>query len=94
VTLVVFVDQLFEVGEFFGGEEEGFGVDAGFEGIHGRGGFACGRGGAGGFLRVATVGFDLADRGHMDNSEGGTGKDACPTLTIKHEIRGIRREYL
>jgi len=65
VALVPLFDQLFEVGEFFGGEEEGFGVDAGFEGIHGGDGFACDRGGAGGFLGVAAVGFYLAGSGHM-----------------------------
>jgi hypothetical protein len=64
VALVVFVDELLEVGEFFGGKDKGLGVDAGFEGVHGGGGFACDRGGAGGFLRVATVGFDLAKGGH------------------------------
>jgi hypothetical protein len=37
---------LLEVGEFLGGEDEGFGVDAGFEGIHGGDGLACDRGGA------------------------------------------------
>ena len=71
VALVVFVDELLEVGEFLGGEEEGFGVDAGFEGIHGGDGFACDRGGAGGFLRVAAVGFDLTLGRHMGNSESG-----------------------
>ena len=64
VALVVVVDELLEVGEFFGGEDEGFGVDAGFEGIHGGGGFACDRGGAGGFLRVTAVRFDLTKGGH------------------------------
>jgi hypothetical protein len=59
VGVVVFVDQLFEIGEFFGREEKGLGVDAGFEGVHGGYGLACGRGGAGGFLRVAAVGFYL-----------------------------------
>ena len=71
VALVVVVDELLEVGEFLGGEDEGFGVDAGFEGIHGGGGFACDRGGAGGFLRVAAVGFYLAKSGHMGNSRAG-----------------------
>jgi len=64
VALVVFVDELLEVGEFLGGEDEGLGVDAGFEGIHGGGGFACDRGGAGGFLRVAAVRFDLTKGRH------------------------------
>ena len=61
VALVVVVDELLEVGEFFGGEDEGFGVDAGFEGIHGGDGFACDRGGAGGFLGVTAVGFYLTE---------------------------------
>ena len=59
VTLVVVGDELLEIGEFFGREDEGFGVDAGLQGIHGGGGFACDRGGAGGFLRVTAVRFDL-----------------------------------
>jgi hypothetical protein len=46
---------LLEVGEVLGGEDEGFGVDAGFEGVHGRDGLACDRGGAGGYLGVAAV---------------------------------------
>jgi hypothetical protein len=49
VAAVVFVDELLEVGEFFGGQDEGSGMDAGLQGIHGGDGFACGRGGAGGF---------------------------------------------
>ena len=83
VALVVVVYELLEVGEFLGGEDEGFGVDAGFEGIHGGDGFACDRGGAGGFLRVAAIGIYLTLRGHMSNSE--MGQD-CPTLSIYWEI--------
>jgi hypothetical protein len=64
VTLVVFADELLEVGEVLRGKDEGLGVNAGFEGIHGGGGFACDRGGAGGFLRVAAVGFDLTEGRH------------------------------
>ena len=30
VALVVLVDELLDIGEFFGGKEEGFGVEAGF----------------------------------------------------------------
>jgi len=55
VAMVVVFDELLEVGELFGGEDKRFGVDAGFEGIHGRCGFACDRGGAGGFLRCAGI---------------------------------------
>ena len=83
VTLVVLVDELLEVGEFLGGEDEGLGVDAGFEGIHGGGGFAFDRGGAGGFLRVAAIRFDLTLRGHIKDDSELTG---CPTLTIRHGI--------
>ncbi len=61
VVVVILFDELFEVGELFGGEDEGFGVDAGFEGIHGRDGFACDRGGAGGFEGVTPVGFNLSE---------------------------------
>ncbi|HEY3616641.1 MAG TPA: hypothetical protein VGK96_07485, partial [Candidatus Sulfotelmatobacter sp.] len=48
-TAVALLDEFVELGDVFGGEGEGFGVDAGFEGIHGGGGLACNRGGAGGF---------------------------------------------
>ena len=64
VTLVVLVDELLEVGEVLGGEDEGLGMDAGFEGVHGRSGFACDRGRAGGFLGVTAIGFYLATGGH------------------------------
>ena len=50
MVLVVLVDEEFEIGEFYGGEDEGFGVDAGFQGVHGGGGLAGDRGRAGGFL--------------------------------------------
>src|SRR5271167_2826829 len=49
------LDEFLELGWVFGGKDEGFGVDAGFEGIHGGGGLACDRGGAGGLLCIATV---------------------------------------
>jgi hypothetical protein len=94
VAVVVVVDELLEIGEFLGGEDEGFGVNAGFEGIHGGGGLACDRGGAGGFLRVTAVGFYLTLGRHMGNSGTGTGKDACPTLRINNEISGIGGECL
>jgi hypothetical protein len=68
VALVILVDELLEVGEIFGGEDKGFGVDAGFEAVHGGDGFACDRGGAGRFLGVAAVGFYLTLGGH-----GGSG---------------------
>jgi len=75
VEAVVFVDELLEFGEAFGGEEDGFGVNAGSEGVHGGGGLACDGDGAGGFLCVAAIGgnlcggchdYDLARRGAAD----------------------------
>jgi hypothetical protein len=78
VALVVLVDQEFEIGEFLGGEDEGFGVDAGFEGIHGGGGLARDRGRAGGFLGITAVGFYLTESGH-----GGSGSElrsGCPSF--------------
>jgi len=60
VVLVVLADEQFEFGEFFGGKDEGFGVDAGFQGVHGGGGLAGDRGRAGGFLGVAAVSFYLS----------------------------------
>jgi hypothetical protein len=64
VVVVVVFDELIELGEVFGGEDEGLGVDAGLEGIHGGDGVTCDRGGAGGLLRVVAVRFDLTLRGH------------------------------
>src|ERR1019366_5851979 len=64
VVVVEVGDQLVEVGKVFGREDEGFGVDAGFEGDHGGSGFACDRSGAGGFLGVTEVCFDLTQSGH------------------------------
>jgi hypothetical protein len=64
VALVVLGDEELEIGESFGREDEGFGVDAGFEGVHGGSGLACDRGGAGGFLGIAAVGFYLTESRH------------------------------
>jgi hypothetical protein len=64
MVAVVGADEVFEVGEFLGGEDEGLGVESGFEGVHGGGGLAGGRGGAGGVLGVTAVGFDLTESGH------------------------------
>ncbi len=74
VALVILVDEELEVGEVLFREEEGLGVEAGFQGVHGGGGLAWGRGGAGRFLGVATVGLDLAEGGHMGVWEG-TGRE-------------------
>jgi hypothetical protein len=86
VVPVILFDELFEIGEFLGGEDEGLGVDAGFEGVHGRDGFACYRGGAAGFLGVTTIRFDLTQCRHIGYSWW-TGREACPTLTIAERFR-------
>ena len=82
MVVVELVDELVEVGEVFRGEDEGLGVDAGFEAVHGGDGLACDRGGAGGFLGIAAVGFNLALGGHGASGMG-TGREACPTLRIE-----------
>ena len=46
----------FEFGGVFAGDDVGPGVDTGFEGVERGGGFAFGRGGAGGFLSVEAIG--------------------------------------
>ena len=61
---VVFGFEGFEVLGFFGEDDFGFGVDAGFEGVGGGVLFAFGRDGPGGELRIAAVGVDLFDGGH------------------------------
>jgi hypothetical protein len=50
-------------------DDEGLGVDAGFQGILGRGGLAGSRARAGGFPGVEAVGLDLMDSGHDGVSE-------------------------
>jgi hypothetical protein len=61
---VALLGELMEVVGVLAGKDEGLGVEAGFEAVHGRCGLARDRGGAGGFLGVQTVGFYLAERGH------------------------------
>jgi hypothetical protein len=92
VVEVALLDELLEVGEVFAGEEEGFGVDAGFEAVHGGDGLACDRGGAGGFLGVTTVGFYLAKGRHGFRSlvqADPEGTPACPTQVTPARL-GIR----
>jgi len=62
---VIFAGELLEVGGVFAGDDDGLGVEAGFEGVHRGGGLARDGGGAGGFLGVATVGGELLFRRHM-----------------------------
>ena len=90
VALVILVDEELEVGEVLIGEEEGLGVEAGFQGVHGGGGLACGRGGAGRFLGVAAVGLDLAEGGHM-GVPGGDRPGGLSYLDDKRAVSGGRR---
>ena len=92
VALVVLGDEEFEIGEFLGREDEGFGVDAGFEGVHGGSGLACDRGGAGGFLGIAAVGFYLTESRH-GGSGGAGGPKGYPGLSYfddRGAVWGIR----
>ena len=66
--VVVLFDELLEIGYVFGREDEGFGEDASFEGVHGRGGLTGDGGGAGGLLCVTAIGFYLAQGGHIGDS--------------------------
>jgi hypothetical protein len=69
VVEVTLLGELLEIGETFAGEDEGFGVEAGFEAVHGRDGLACDGGGAGGFLGVTAVGFYLTKGRHGGSGE-------------------------
>jgi hypothetical protein len=48
-----------EIGDIFAGDDGGFGVDAGFDGVHAGSGFAFGSARPCGVLCVATVSVDL-----------------------------------
>ena len=90
VELIILVDEALEVGELLVGKEEGFGVEAGFEGVQGRGGLACDRGGAGGFLRVTAVGFDLS-KGRHKIAPGRDRQGCLSYFDDKGRILGNRR---
>ena len=59
-VLVIALGEGFELGGIFAGDHLGFGVDAGFERVEARDGFAFRGARAGGELRVAPVGVDLS----------------------------------
>jgi hypothetical protein len=88
VVEVALLDELLEIGEVFRRKEEGFGVDAGFEVVHGRNGLASDRGGTGRFLGVTAVGFYLTKGRHGFGSGGVRGAlglaggSACSTLRL------------
>jgi len=77
--LVVVVEcggEGFEFGGIFAGDDVGPGVDAGFQGVERRGGFAFGRRWAGGFLGVEAIGVDLGFSGHGESQlRASTGAD-------------------
>jgi hypothetical protein len=83
VVEVALLDELIEIGEVLAGEEEGFGVDAGFEAVHGGDGLAGDRGGAGRFPGITAVGFYLTKGRHGGSGPDGQadpeGTPACPT---------------
>ena len=63
-ALLDFADEGGELGGVFAGEDVGVGVDAEFDGVAGRGGFAFGGARAGGMLRVGDGGGELGWCGH------------------------------
>ena len=76
VVLVELAGQGFELGGVFAGDDVGPGVDAGFQGVERRGGFAFGRRWAGGFLGVEAIGVDLGFSGHGESQlRASTGAD-------------------
>jgi hypothetical protein len=97
VAVVELVDQEFEIGEVLGGEDEGFGMDAGFEGVHGGNGLTRDRGGAGGFLGIATIGFYLTNGGHVFRSRPSFARmhkaEPYATLRLPRRYLGIGGEW-
>ena len=69
MVVVVHVAKGFELSGGLAADDLGFGVDAGFEGVHTTDGFAGDGVRSGGFLRIQTIGCDLFDGGHRPPSE-------------------------
>jgi hypothetical protein len=65
-TIEIFPGEGFEFLARFPEDDFRFGVDAGFQGVHRRGGLADDGARAGGFLGIEAVGLDLMDGGHVD----------------------------
>jgi hypothetical protein len=80
-----------EVGGLLATDDEGLGVDAGFQGILGRGGLAGGRARAGRFPGVEAVGLDLMDSGHRVRF--GEAADVGPPYSPTHRVRGEGGEF-
>jgi len=70
-TLVIFRGKGFEIALKLSADDMGFGVDAGFERIHGRVGFALGSARSGGFTSVEAIGLDLLLGWHGVESKRG-----------------------
>jgi hypothetical protein len=58
-ALVIFGGEQFEGRRVFAGDDLGFGVDTGFQGIEADRGLALGRARTCGFLRIEAIGLDL-----------------------------------
>jgi hypothetical protein len=56
--------EVLEIGLAFADDDLGLGVEAGLGVVEGGGGFARDGAGAGGFLRIAAIGFDFELGGH------------------------------
>jgi hypothetical protein len=101
VALAVHVDGLLEASDVFGGEDGGFGVDAGLEAVHGGDGLACDRGAADRFWGVTAVSFDLAEGRHgwlasalRSDGQADPEGTACPAFMIERRFWGFGGERL
>ena len=73
-TLLICGDEIFELVRIFAGDDLGFGVNAGFQGIEAGRGLALGGAWAGGFLGVLTIRLGLFVCGHVSWFEGSRGQ--------------------
>jgi len=66
VAVVVFAKEDLDSGGILAEDEEGIGIDAGFQGIPGGARLALNGAGAGGILGIEAVGLELPERRHSD----------------------------
>jgi len=88
VVAVEGVGEVFEGVFVFAGDDGEFGIDAGLERVQARDGLTCVGGGAGGFLCVFAVGFDLFLSGHGGDLPS-AGEDAYDTIGSIAILRGM-----
>ena len=83
-----------EVPGLLAGDDFGLGVDAGFQGILGRGGLAVSGARAGGLPGVEAIGLDLMNSGHdcVSVRAADVGPPYSPTHRVRGESRGVGQE--